>query len=275
MEGAWHWFYVKTTSVSNRTSPKVVHYPLASTMEDIRPSTRVTPEVDAARKACDASFATSFCYSRGHDLGEEIVASKFWPLGRKNRPKMKLEKMKLLVFGTKEGVLCPRFGLKRAEDETDSEFVSYVENEAIEILGNILEKEYLAHWAIGGNMPHLNWVFEEMDVKYTDHKVPPNVLKSIEDKAARAGMAKKDTAHAKSKKRRVASVTKIVSKRCKTAEFLKAASAKEEAESTPVDTGAVPSGVELPGQRPLPPAKVKTPSLLPLRARWWCCYWGS
>jgi hypothetical protein len=47
--------------------------------------------------------------------------------------------MKLPVFGTKEGILCPRFGLKRAKDKTDKEFVSIVENETTEILGDIFQ----------------------------------------------------------------------------------------------------------------------------------------
>lgn len=51
------------------------------------------------------------------------MASKFWPPGKKNRPEMKLERMKLPVFGIEEGILCPRFGLKCAEDDTDLEFV--------------------------------------------------------------------------------------------------------------------------------------------------------
>lgn len=76
-----------------------------------------------------------------------------------------------------------------------------MENEAIEILGDISEKEYLAHRAIGGNMPRPNRVFEEMDVKYMDHKVPSNILKSIDDKVAKAGTIKNDTARAESKKR--------------------------------------------------------------------------
>lgn len=54
---------------------------------------------------------------------EEMVASKFWPPGKKNRPEMKLERMKLPVFDIEEGILCPCFGLKCAEDDTDSEFV--------------------------------------------------------------------------------------------------------------------------------------------------------
>ena len=35
-------------------------------------------------------------------------------------------------------------------------------------------------------MPLLNWVFEEMKVKYGDRRVPEKVLKSIKDKAAKA-----------------------------------------------------------------------------------------
>jgi hypothetical protein len=53
------------------------------------------------------------------------------------------------------------------------------------ILGEVTDREYLTWRAIGGNMPQLNQVFEEMKVKYGDHKFPKKVLKSIEEKAAK------------------------------------------------------------------------------------------
>ena len=84
-----------------KAEPKVKKYLFASTMGDMRPSTRVRPpaEVDADRIACDAAFAKAYHFSGGHDLVEEMVASNFWPLG-KFRPEMKLVKMKLPVFGS-------------------------------------------------------------------------------------------------------------------------------------------------------------------------------
>ena len=39
-------------------------------------------------------------------------------------------------------------------------------------------------------MPCLNRVFEEMDVKYGNRKVPSKILKSVEEKASRATMAR-------------------------------------------------------------------------------------
>jgi len=99
---------------------------------------------------------------------------------------MTLVRMKLLVFGSVEGEFYPCFYPTRAEGETDEEFVSEVEQSTSKILGEISEREYLSRRAIGGTMPQLNQVFEEMKVKYGDHRVPEKVLKSIEDKAAKA-----------------------------------------------------------------------------------------
>ena len=56
----------------------------------------------------------------------------------------------------------------------------------MKILGEISKREYLSHRAIGGTMPQLNQVFEEMKVKYEDRKVPEKILKSVEDKAMKA-----------------------------------------------------------------------------------------
>lgn len=74
-------------ATQDKTRNKAVCYPFASTMEDMRPSTRLKADVDEARESCDAAFATAFRYSRGRDLVEEMVASRFWPLAKENRPK--------------------------------------------------------------------------------------------------------------------------------------------------------------------------------------------
>jgi len=106
------------------------------------------------------------------------------------------------------------------EDETDKEFVSEVEQSATKILGEISEREYLSRRTIGGTMPWLNWVFEEMKVKYRDRRVPENVLKSIEDKATKASksvVAPIATAQAKSKKRKTTDAPKAVAKKIKMA----------------------------------------------------------
>ena len=78
---------------------------------------------------------------------------------------MTLVRMKLPVFGSTEGEFCPCFYLTRAEDETNEEFVSEMEQSASKILGEISEREYLSRRTIGGTMPWLNWVFEDMKVK--------------------------------------------------------------------------------------------------------------
>jgi hypothetical protein len=84
---------------------------------------------------------------------------------------MKLVKIKL-----------PVFNLERVIDKTDEEFVSTMEKSASMIIGEISDKKYFSHRAIGGTMTWFQ-VFEEMKVKYGDRKTPDKVLKSIEDKA--------------------------------------------------------------------------------------------
>ena len=81
---------------------------------------------------------------------------------------MTLVRMKLPVFNSAEGELCSCFYLTHTEDKTDEEFISEVEHSATKILGEISKREYLSCRAIGGTMPRLNWVFEEMKVKYGD-----------------------------------------------------------------------------------------------------------
>jgi len=154
---------------------------------------------------------------------------------------MTLVKMKLPVFGIAEGELCLCFYLTRAKDETDEEFVSEVEQSASKILGEISEREYLSRRTIGGTMPWLNWVFEEMKVKYGDHRVPEKVLKSIEDKAAKASksaMAPIAMARAESKKRKETDASKAIAKKRKMAKNVMdaieevAESAHDESEAT-------------------------------------------
>ena len=146
---------------------------------------------------------------------------------------MTLVKMKLPIFSIAEGEFCLCFYLTRMEDETDEEFVSEVEQSTSKILGEISEREYLSRRTIGGTMPWLNWVFEEMKVKYGDCKVPEKVLKSIEDKAAKASksaVAPVATAQAKSNKRKKTDTPKAVVKKRKMAKNVVDA-AKEVAES--------------------------------------------
>ena len=75
-----YWFYVRTSSVTSTDEggKKVVRYPLASTMSEMRPSTRVThgSGFDPSRVACNKAFALAYRYSGGRDLVEDMVASK-------------------------------------------------------------------------------------------------------------------------------------------------------------------------------------------------------
>jgi hypothetical protein len=94
---------------------------------------------------------------------------------------MKLVKINLPVFGSEEGEFVPCFNLERVKDKTNEEFVNTMEKSASMIIGEISNKKYFSHRAIGGTMTQFQ-VFEEMKVKYGDRKTPDKVLKSIEDK---------------------------------------------------------------------------------------------
>ena len=132
---------------------KAVHYLLAFTMEEMRPYTCLTAEIDAEQEACDVAFAVTCHYSEGRDLVEEMVATRFWPIGKDNRPKTTLEKLRFPVFEEEEeGVSSPCFGLKCKEGRTDAEIVGQVEAAAVEILGDISKCEYLARQAIRGTI---------------------------------------------------------------------------------------------------------------------------
>ena len=124
---------------------KTTRYRLVSIMKDMKPSTRVTPdlEVNHHRTACDKAFALAYQYSGGRDLMEEMVALKCWPLG-KNRSPFKLEKVKLPVFSEEDGVPFPRFNIKLSEDEIAETFVSLVEQEARVVASDISDHKYLA-----------------------------------------------------------------------------------------------------------------------------------
>ena len=82
----------------------------------------------------------------------------------------------------------------------------------MEIIGDIFDREFLTRWAIGGMMPRLNQVFEELGIHHEEHKVPPKVLKSVEEKAKKVA-AKNATTVAESKKRKGAGGPKAISKK--------------------------------------------------------------
>jgi hypothetical protein len=91
----------------------------------VAPSSEITPH----RQACDKVFALACQYSKGCDLVEEMVAAKFWPLG-KSRPSFKVEMVHLPIYGLADGIPFPHFGIKLSKDETLEEFDTIVEQEA-------------------------------------------------------------------------------------------------------------------------------------------------
>jgi hypothetical protein len=65
---------------------KEVQYPLASVMSEMKPLLKVTPseEMTPEREACNKAFALACRYSGGRHLVEEMVASNYCPLGKRN-----------------------------------------------------------------------------------------------------------------------------------------------------------------------------------------------
>jgi hypothetical protein len=89
---------------------KEVRYLLASIMSEMKPLSKVIPsdEMTPEREACNRAFALACWYSRGRDLVEEMVASNYGPLGKRN-PEFTIEMVNVPVYGLVEGVPCPRF----------------------------------------------------------------------------------------------------------------------------------------------------------------------
>jgi hypothetical protein len=105
-----YWFYVQTFSVTvtHEDGKKSTRYPLASVMIEIKPLAKVNPrdEMTPKREACDRTFALACRYSGGRDLVEEMVAVRFWPLG-KSKPSFKIEMVNLPIFGRLKVFLFP------------------------------------------------------------------------------------------------------------------------------------------------------------------------
>jgi hypothetical protein len=146
----------------------------------------------------------------------------------------------LPVYGEADRVPFPCFGIALSEDETHEDFVSIMEQEMREIVGDISNKEFLTQRAIAGTMPQLNHVFEELGIHHKEHKVPMKVLKSLEDKAKKA-TAKNTTAMVELKKRNRAGGSKIISKRQKIVSASAAASAGVDEEIAKNVGGGSPS----------------------------------
>jgi hypothetical protein len=76
-----------------------------------------------------------------------------------------------------------------------------VEQGVREIVREITDKEFLSQRSTGGTMRWLNKVLEELRICHEEHKVPPKVLASIEEKKRKA-ITKNATAVVKSKKQK-------------------------------------------------------------------------
>ena len=76
-EKVWrrYWFYVKTPGVVAKTRPRVKKYPFASTMGDMKPSTRVRhpAEVDAERWRVTRPLARPAA-----SLGVMTLSKRWW-----------------------------------------------------------------------------------------------------------------------------------------------------------------------------------------------------
>jgi hypothetical protein len=55
-------------------------------MSEMAPLSKVNPpaEITPEREACERAIALACRYSGGQDLVEEMVASNFWPLRKRN-----------------------------------------------------------------------------------------------------------------------------------------------------------------------------------------------
>ena len=72
-----------------------------------------------------------------------MVASDFWPLGRRNKDFM-IEMVQVPVFGPPKGLPFPCYGKKLEEGETKEPFLEWVEATAQRILDKMTDQEYLA-----------------------------------------------------------------------------------------------------------------------------------
>jgi hypothetical protein len=127
---------------------------------------------------------------------------------------MRIKMVSLLVFSDGVSVPFPHFDVKRADDMIADEYVTAVKERTHDILCEMSNKEYLAQRAIGGTMPCLNHVFEELGMHHREQTVPLKVLKSF-DKTKKA-IAKNTTTVAEAKKRKGAIISKMISKRQRT-----------------------------------------------------------
>jgi hypothetical protein len=189
-----HWFYATVPGLTVfRGGIDTVTYPLASKMSLLVAERRVQPKMTEGRKACEKAFELACRFSSGRDLVEEFLAADIWPLCFGSWKDCKFRKVALPLYGTDEPVYFPVFGLTRPKGKSSKRIVAEVEAKAREILGPMRKLEYLSRVAIGGNMPRLNRVFDELKVNYV-HWVPPLELQVSSSKEAKAKAVDPDIA---------------------------------------------------------------------------------
>jgi hypothetical protein len=189
---------------------------LASVMSKMAPSSKVNPptEITPKREAYDRAFALACRYSGGRDLVEEMVASKFWPLGKRNEG-FHIEMVQVPVFSQTKGLPFPWFDRALPSDQDMDAFVLEIKEAARQIVGKMSDKEYLARRSISGMMPRLNGVLEEFGIHHEEYVVPLDVLATIEEKKRKVA-TKNATVAAESKKRKGMAGSKVLAKRMKT-----------------------------------------------------------
>jgi hypothetical protein len=212
-----YWSYLKTYSVTRtyEDGTKEVRYPLASVMSEMKPLLKVTPskEMTHEREACTKAFALACRYSEGWDLVEEMVVSDYWPLGKRNLV-FHIELVNVPVYGPTGGVPFPQFDHELPAIDDKKAFAAEVEEGARLIVRKISHREYLAQKVVGGTMPWLNRVLEELGIHHEEHEVPTEVLTTIEQKRKKV-IAKNATAAVESKKRKRIGASQVVGKKQK------------------------------------------------------------
>jgi len=234
------WFYVRTPATSKTLEDgqvdKVFSY--ASKMKELKPVYKVDPSqpMSEERRAYDQAFALACRFSGGRDLVEEMVATDYWPLGRRN-DEFTIEMVQVPVFGPPEGLPFPRFHASLPEGETKESFLDRVEVSARRIVGKILEKEYLQRKSTLGTMPRFNRVFEELGIEYDDYVIPPDVLLGLEKKKD----SSKAVAAAEARKRKGVGAVKQLAKKRKAEVLPEAPVGSSSARSSAAESNSVDS----------------------------------
>jgi hypothetical protein len=141
-----YWFYLKTYSMTQtyEDGTKEVRYLLAFVMLEMKPLSKVilSGEMTPEREACNRAFALACRYSRGRDLVEEIMASNYGPLGKRNL-EFTIEMVNIPVYSPVEGVPFSRFDRELQEGEDKKAFTAMVEEGARILLERSLTRNIL------------------------------------------------------------------------------------------------------------------------------------